>query len=735
MNKKIISKVVASAVLCSMVGYTAPVFAYTKDETVYSKLDASGNSYKTIVSTHIENSDNRDTITDLSDLLNIKNTNGEETFTQNGSTFTWNANKKDIYYQGESSKDLPVQCKIKYELDGEEIEAKDIAGKSGKVKITLEYTNKEERTVRVNGKNVKMYVPFVVMAGTIIDNENAENVEVSSGKVINDGSKTIVAGIAMPGLQESLGVSEKDIEIPNNVEITMDAKNFETSTITTYITPTVLEEDDLKVFDKLDEMYSKINTLQDASKQLVDGTAQLKDGANQLNDGANQLSSALDSKMTQYYGIRNKISNKEAVKKQIINVINKEMEKMLPDIEAQAKIEAQNAIKNHQTELENSVVDTSMKYTKMAVNQKLAEIEKNGGRVLTEEQEKQLEEALAKDIKTVYANAKQDPQISALLAELESDMKKEAKNTVNTVIDSKKVNAATLTPAQMQAYAKAYATQIAQIKAINPSITDVQALQIIGVVSNSTLSSVENEIDTKIDSISSKYATQIEQKIKAELNTYISKVTQDVADTFTKGNTEILKQYEKQIQNNIVAQLKAQLSQDKVLNAYGNKAKVELNKTIDGVANKTAEELAGKYTATIASEVANNLIEKQLNGGLADTEIDKELSKYEQLINSKLNEADKGIAELKSALKQLTDGTEQLAEGSNKLADGMQQFNKDGIEKICNFIKGDVKDVADRADKLTELANDYNNFTMLENGNEGNVKFILLIDGVKKEEE
>ena len=319
MNKKIISKVVASAVLCSMVGYTAPVFAYTKDETVYSKLDASGNSYKTIVSTHIENSDNRDTITDLSDLLNIKNTNGEETFTQNGSTFTWNANKKDIYYQGESSKDLPVQCKIKYELDGEEIEAKDIAGKSGKVKITLEYTNKEERTVRVNGKNVKMYVPFVVMAGTIIDNENAENVEVSSGKVINDGSKTIVAGIAMPGLQESLGVSEKDIEIPNNVEITMDAKNFETSTITTYITPKVLEEDDLKVFDKLDEMYSKINTLQDASKQLVDGTAQLKDGANQLNDGANQLSSALDSKMTQYYGIRNKISNKEAVKKQIIN--------------------------------------------------------------------------------------------------------------------------------------------------------------------------------------------------------------------------------------------------------------------------------------------------------------------------------------------------------------------------------------------------------------------------------
>lgn len=55
-----------------MVGYTLPVFAYTKDETVYSKLDASGSNYKTIVSTHIENTENEELIKDLSDLLNVK---------------------------------------------------------------------------------------------------------------------------------------------------------------------------------------------------------------------------------------------------------------------------------------------------------------------------------------------------------------------------------------------------------------------------------------------------------------------------------------------------------------------------------------------------------------------------------------------------------------------------------------------------------------------------------------
>ena len=135
-SNKVISKIVASTLLCSMVGYTLPVFAYTKDETVYSKLDSEGKNYKTIVSTHIENSEYADEINDMSDLLNIKNTSGDETYTQDGNKFVWNANKNDIYYQGESEKELPIECEVKYELDGKEVSANEIAGKSVKVKVT-----------------------------------------------------------------------------------------------------------------------------------------------------------------------------------------------------------------------------------------------------------------------------------------------------------------------------------------------------------------------------------------------------------------------------------------------------------------------------------------------------------------------------------------------------------------------------------------------------------------------
>ena len=43
MNNKMILKLTSSALLCSMFAYSVPVFALTKDETVYSKLDTSRN--------------------------------------------------------------------------------------------------------------------------------------------------------------------------------------------------------------------------------------------------------------------------------------------------------------------------------------------------------------------------------------------------------------------------------------------------------------------------------------------------------------------------------------------------------------------------------------------------------------------------------------------------------------------------------------------------------------------
>ena len=63
-----------------------------------------------------------------------------------------------------------------------------------------------------------MYTPFTTIAMTYFDNSQNKNIEAKNAKIINDGTKTIIAGIAMPGMQESLNISNKKIEIPSMVK-------------------------------------------------------------------------------------------------------------------------------------------------------------------------------------------------------------------------------------------------------------------------------------------------------------------------------------------------------------------------------------------------------------------------------------------------------------------------------------------------------------------------------------
>lgn len=293
MKKIFMKKIIPITLLTTLVSYTIPVFAVTKDETVYSKLNVKGEQYKTIVSTYIKNETNLETITDLSNLLNIQNTSGDEAFSKDGDTLIWDAKGNDIHYQGETEEKLPIELEIKYELDGEEISTKDIAGKSGKVTIKLEYKNNAEHIVNVNGKNEKMYTPFMVVSGTILKNSSNKNIEVTNGKVINDGTKSIIIGIAMPGLQESLGVSKDIVNIPSGMEISMDATNFELDSIMTFASPKILDEENSNNTQEIKDLCNKINLIREATTALKTGTDTLKSGAEEYS----QKSELFNSKM------------------------------------------------------------------------------------------------------------------------------------------------------------------------------------------------------------------------------------------------------------------------------------------------------------------------------------------------------------------------------------------------------------------------------------------------------
>ena len=229
-----------------------------KDETVYVLAKADGTVEKIIVSEWLKNADGSAFLADSAKLDGVENVKGNESFTLSGDTRVWDAQGNDIYTQGTSSEELPVDMSISYTLDGKPITPEELAGKSGKVAIRFDYTNHEYQTMDVGGKQEKMYVPFAMLTGMALDNGIFRNVEVSSGKVYNDGDRTAVIGMAFPGLQENLDVDPEKLEIPGYVEITADVTGFELGTTLTVAVSDLFGQLDTDKLDSTDDLNSPL---------------------------------------------------------------------------------------------------------------------------------------------------------------------------------------------------------------------------------------------------------------------------------------------------------------------------------------------------------------------------------------------------------------------------------------------------------------------------------------------
>lgn len=264
-----------------------------KDETVYVLSDASGNVSRTIVSDWLKNPGSLTSISDISDLTNIQNVKGDETYSSDGEEISWQANGSDIYYKGDSTKAVPVEMKITYYLDDEEISPSELAGKSGHVVIRYDFTNTEKHETKINGKTEELYTPYMLATVTAFDSDKFLNVEVSNGKAYSDGSRTMVIGMALPGLKESLGLTDNEdydeIEIPEYFEISADVTDFELETSVTVATSDIFGDISLSDDVDADELTDSLNELSDASKELCDGAKSLYDGVCELYDGAKEL--------------------------------------------------------------------------------------------------------------------------------------------------------------------------------------------------------------------------------------------------------------------------------------------------------------------------------------------------------------------------------------------------------------------------------------------------------------
>jgi len=673
-NKKMISGLLLFTITSYM---TIPVFAASKSETVYSNLDSNGKAYKTIVSTQLTNEDKSDEITDISNLLNIENTNGDEIFKKEGNQIVWDSNGHNIYYKGESDKQLPVECKITYELNGEEISAEELKGKSGNVKIKINYTNNEKHIVSINGKQVTMYTPFIIVAGTKIDNAKNKNIQITNGKIVDNGESTLAVGIAMPGMQENIGISKSKIDIPEEIEISMETEDFEMGNIIAVVAVKGIDED---LTSDLNSMYSQINELANASNEILAGANQLKEGTSELVSGVDQLK---DGTGAAYAGSKQIKDEVEESTKNLKNDNTPAIDsKTLEAIKAQA--------------MQSATLSDEQKAGIAA--------QAKAGATLSDEQKAGIA-AQAKAGATLSDEQKAGIAAQAKAAAKLTDAQKAEIAAQAKLTDEQKAKIT----AQAKAGAEFTETQKTAIieqaqKNYTETLTEAEKKLILTVAQNTAYQTATTTALAVAESTAEATALKVAQSVaESTAEATALKVAQSVAESTAEATAQTVAQ---------------------------STATQTAETTALTVAQSTATQTAGATATQTATQVGNQAKQKFTN------QVVSQMS----TLGTALDELTNGLANIDNGVSALSVGTNKLDSGALQLANGVKTFNEQGISKINNLVNGDLRNIASRVEKMNELANEYNNYAGIQNGMAGEVKFIMITDSttgngeVKKEE-
>lgn len=658
----------------------------TKDETVYVLANAEGEAKRVIVSDWLTNPDGEKDLADATTLKDAKAVKGSA-FLKDG--VWYNADGADVYYQGDAENPLPVNLTVSYTLDGEAKTAAEMTGKSGRVTIRVACDVKETKD------GVK--VPFAALTAALLDNDVFTNIEVTNGKFLDDGDRTVVVGWALPGLQETLKLDAETVTLPEYVEISADAKNFEAPTTLTVVTNELLSAVDVDSIDatELTENINKlkdgmaqlkdgasrladgVSALKDGAKTLADGATELKNGAEALKEGANPLgdgvsqlndgATALETGSAQLTeGLNTLTANNEA----LASGATKLFETVLGIANTQLSAAMENAptltIENYEETLtalldacSEAGVDKQLHdQVEAVVNQNRAKIEEAVTAKVQETVAAQVEEAVRENV-TAQVLAAMDMTPDTYKAAVES----------GALTDAQKNQIAAAVDAQMKSQ---------EVKAVLAQQTE----QTMG--SDEIKATIEQNVNEQVEALTqqnmaskdvqAKRAAALEQGQAAAASLTALKAQLDDYRTFYDG-----------------------------LNAY-------LAGTAQA-ANGASELKTGAAQLAAGTEELNGKVPALLEG-----------------IGSLSN----GMNTLTENLPSLTDGVQQLLDGANELKDGLNTFDEEGVSKLVSLVEDDLADMLDRVKAALNAANAYTTYTSLGENMTGRVRFVWRTDANQK---
>lgn len=733
---KVVGSVLLSAVMAgSMMPVT--VFAQSNDEnptekteTVYSVLNSDGSISDTIVSSWLHDEDGINNIKETLNLTDVKNIKSNEKPSKDGNTYTWNAKGNDVYYEGTATKQLPVSVKLRYELDGQEMSAKDMEGKSGHLKLTISFTNNYSQVKNINGKSIVIHPSYLAGGMLNMSTGKFSNVKCESGKIVNDGTNEMLAFANIPGLNETLRSAGLDkvnnqLGISDDVTVEADVNNFDLGSIMVGMTNEIDLASELgeigsvsELTDGIDQLIEADDQLIDGSKQLYDGTTQLKEqaapltgssdqvrqlssGAIQLNDGVKALQtgltaytngvSALDAGVDQLYGIpqktqliqqkidtnlvgglENLTNNLNAIKMGI----NQKME--TPDIEKLGKqldsalvvINELDTIVQRDSGIINRM-DTALQSVQSIIDN-LPVLQKE-----LETAETEVMQAQQKNMEAYDANEKTIAKVQGNLDEAKRQLKASIQSSIDALNTAKSALVASAVTTQQDENGNTVTVQ----GNVDTSAIDNQIKEL-----NAQMASIDN-IENVGDLTSFTDMTDSFKKLNATLKGLNDSV-KTVSETVSKSKVAI-----KQLQEDVntskedIGKLQAAMK-DLDFKSLSS-AKEEINGYMDGL-------IEGSKKLTAGAKALNGKLETLTEASKAG--IDKTKAGTTQLTSnnatlnggaSALSDATGTLAGQSGTFNEMADGLdtlgkafETLNDGAKQLYEGNEQFKSEGLDQL-----------------------------------------------------
>jgi putative membrane protein len=691
----------------------APLY---KDETVYVMAKADGKVDRVIVSDWIKNNRHADNITDVAALGDIENVKTDATYTLNSNQMRmWNAQGEDLYLQGSGSSDLPVDLGVTYALDGKLITPDQLKGKSGRVTIRFDYTNNQYETVEIDGKKERIYVPFLMMTGLFLDSDKFTDVTVTNGKVISDGERIIIAGIAFPGMRHDLGLTKNEIDIPDYVEITAETSDFALGTTVTIATNGLLNNLNADQLDSLDSLKDSLNQLTDAMAALIDGSSQLYTGLQTLLEKSGELTEGVDRL---YIGAE-------------------KLEAGAQQIDAGA-----GELKDGASAL--SLGTVTLSDGMLSLSEGLANLEANSEK-LTDGSNETFLMILAAAQKSLTEAGMNTP-------ELTPENYTEVLDALSDSISDENIQTTAEAAAREQVTAKVEGNR----DIIRSTVTDavredvaaqvregarVQVIEKILTVFGYTTEEYEAAVAAgKVSAVTQKLMnTAVDQMMQSD--EVQKKINETVEETMQSDKVQGI--IEEKTQEKINELIEENMQSEEVQNAIseavsraaaGRESIMNLKSQLDGYQQLNTGIKAYTGGVDTASQGAGRIYlgSVQLSdGALQLSSGASQLKGGTEQLSAGTSELKTGLFTLKNSVPALVDGVSQLRDGAMQLSDGLRQFNEQGISRITELFDGNLSKLAPRLKAMIDVSKRYKSYSGLTDDMDGEVKFIYKTDEIE----